>query len=63
MSAYSYACADCEGMEACPGKMTAETETELVQLIELHAKIAHDEDASEWDPETRAYVLSLIKPA
>ena len=63
MSAYSYACADCEGMEACPGKMIAETEEELVQLIELHAKIAHDEDASEWGQETRSYVLSLIKPA
>ena len=24
--AYSYACADCEGMEACPGKVVAETE-------------------------------------
>ena len=62
MSAFSYACADCEGMEACPGKMIAETENELVQLIELHAKIAHDEDASQWDQETRSYVLSLIKP-
>jgi len=27
--AYSYACADCEGMEACPGKVVAETEDEV----------------------------------
>jgi hypothetical protein len=46
--AYSYACADCEGMEACPGKVIAETEEEVWKLIELHAKIAHDENASEY---------------
>ena len=54
--AYSYACADCEGMEACPGKVVAETEEEVWKLMELHAKIAHDEDASEWDEETRTYL-------
>lgn len=59
--AYSYACADCEGMEACPGKIVAETEDEVWKLMELHAKIAHDEDASEWDDETRAYLKTLIK--
>ena len=42
--AYSYACADCEGMESCPGKVVAETEEEVWKLMELHAKIAHDED-------------------
>ena len=59
--AYSYACADCEGMEACPGKVVAETEDEVWKLIELHAKIAHDENASEWDDETNAYIKTLIK--
>ena len=59
--AYSYACADCEGMESCPGKVVTETEEELWKLVELHAKIAHDEDASEWDDETRAYLKSLVK--
>ena len=61
MAAYSYACADCEGMEACPGKVVAETPEEVMQLVELHAKIAHNENASEWDSETRNYVQSLIK--
>ena len=53
--AYSYACADCEGMEACPGKVVAETEEEVWKLMELHAKIAHDENANEWDDETQTY--------
>jgi len=59
--AYSYACADWEGMEACPGKVVAETEDEIWKLIELHAKIAHDEDASQWDDETRNHLKTLIK--
>ena len=59
--AYSYACADYEGMEACPGKMVAETEAEVWAMIELHAQIAHGEDAATWDDETRAYLQTLIK--
>jgi len=59
--AYSYTCADCDGMEACPGKVVAKTEEEVWKLMELHAKIAHDEDASEWDEETRTYLKTLIK--
>jgi len=59
--AYSYACADCEGMEDCPGKVVAETEDEVWKLMGLHAKIAHDEDATKWDDETLAYLKTLIK--
>ncbi len=62
-TAYSYACADCEGMEDCPGKVVAGTEEEVWRLMELHARIAHGEDASEWDDETRAYLKTLIKTA
>ena len=61
--AYSYACADCEGMEACPGKVIAETEEEVWKLMELHAQIAHDENTSEWDDETQGYLKTLIKTA
>jgi len=61
MTGYSYACADCEGMEACPAKVVAETEEEVWELMKLHAKIAHDEDASEWDDETQTYLKTLIK--
>ena len=59
--AYSYACADYEGMEACPGKVVAETEDEVWKLMGTHAKVAHNEDASEWDDETVAYLKTLIK--
>ena len=61
MTVYTYACAYCEGMEACPAKIAVETEEELWKLVELHALIAHDEDAKEWDEETRAYLKTLIK--
>ena len=59
--AYSYSCRDCEGMEACPATVTAETVDEVKELTALHAKIAHGEDAAQWDAETRDYVLSLIR--
>lgn len=58
---YSNACANFEGMEACPGKLIAETEDEVWKLMGLHAKLAHDEDVNGWDDETRAYLKSLIK--
>ncbi len=59
--AASYACKDREGMESCPGKVVAETEEELWKLMELHAVIAHGEDPSEWDGETRTYLKTLIR--
>lgn len=58
---YSYACKDCEGMEACPGQVVTETEDELWKLVELHAVIAHGEDPSTWDDETRQYLKTLVK--
>ena len=61
--AYSYACKDCEGMESCPGMVVAETKDEVWKLMELHARIAHDEDPNEWDDETRTYLETLIKTA
>ncbi len=48
-------------MEACPGKVVAETKEEVWELIGLHAKIAHNENASEWDDETQAYIRTLVK--
>ncbi len=59
--AYSYACADCEGMEACPAKVVAETEDEVWKLMELHASVAHGEDPSEWSDEDRKFLGTLIK--
>ena len=59
--AYSYACRDFEGMEACPASVVAETREELRQLVEQHAHIAHNENPEEWDQETRALFETLIK--
>jgi len=59
--AYSYACRDCEGMEACPASVVAETKDELWQLIGHHARMAHEENPADWDQETKDYLESLIK--
>lgn len=61
-NAYSYACRDCEGMEACPASVTAQTQEEVWQLMELHAQVAHNEDPAEWDTQTREYLATLIRP-
>ena len=61
MAAYSYACSDYPGMEACPGKVQAETEAELWQLIETHARVAHGEDPASWGEDDRATIRQLIR--
>jgi predicted small metal-binding protein len=60
---YSYACSDYPGMESCPGKVVAETEEEVMKLLELHAAIAHGEDPSQYSDDDRAYLKTLIKSA
>jgi hypothetical protein len=59
--AYSYSCKDFPGMEACPGKFTAETETELWKHIELHAREAHQEDPAKWSADDRKGVKGIIR--
>jgi len=61
-NAYRYACCDCEGMEACPASVVAESRGEVWELMKLHARIAHGESESDWDQETRTYLDLLIKP-
>ncbi len=60
---HTYACRDYPGMESCPGSFTAETRDEVWQLMELHARHAHDEDPTAWSREDRDYLATLIKPA
>ncbi len=50
------------GVEACPGKVVAATKDEVWKLMELHAVVAHGEDPSSWDADTREYLETLIKP-
>ncbi|CUJ90603.1 hypothetical protein RUE5091_01004 [Ruegeria denitrificans] len=61
-NAFSYACRDCEGMEACPASVVAETKDEVWKLVELHAQVAHGENPAEWDSKTREYLGTLIQP-
>jgi hypothetical protein len=61
-NAFSYACRDCEGMETCPASVVAESKEEIWKLMELHAQVAHSENPSDWDSETREYLGTLIKP-
>ncbi len=42
-------------------KVVAATEDEVWKLMELHAVVAHGEDPSSWDDETRHYLKTLIK--
>jgi predicted small metal-binding protein len=62
-TAYSYACKDYPGMETCPGRVVAETEDEVLRLIELHASVAHGEDPAAWSEKDRAFLRTLVKPA
>jgi predicted small metal-binding protein len=48
-------------MEACPAHFHAETNDELWKIIELHAQLAHGEDASKWPAEDIAQLKALIK--
>ena len=59
--AFSYACKDYPGMESCPGYVRAETEDEVWQLMEAHARIAHGEDPEAWSSEDRASLKTLIR--
>ncbi|MFT5115398.1 MAG: putative small metal-binding protein [Parasphingorhabdus sp.] len=61
MTIYSYACSDYPGMEDCPGKVQAASESELRQLMDLHARVAHGEDPAAWSEEERAQINALIK--
>ena len=60
-TAYSYACKDYPGMEACPGKVKAASKDEVMKLMELHAVVAHGEDPSAWSDDDRAYLVGLIR--
>ncbi len=59
--AYSYACRECEGMETCPASIVSESRDELWRHMELHALLAHQEDAEKWDVQTRTYLDTLIR--
>ena len=57
---YTYRCKDYPGMEACPASFTAESASEVMQHVELHARVAHAEDPKQWSQEDRAQLQKLI---
>ena len=59
---YGYACKEFPGMEACLAHFHAATEDELWKIIELHASLAHNEDAAAWPAEDIAQLKALIRP-
>ncbi len=48
-------------MEDCTGEVAAATEEEVWKLMERHAAVAHDEDPSSWNDETRNDLKAFIK--
>ena len=59
---YSYACKDYPGMESCPFHVQTESQDELWSQMELHARIAHDEDPGQWSDDDRKFIATLVKP-
>jgi hypothetical protein len=58
---YSFSCKDYPGMGTCPGSFIAGTEEELWRHIELHGKLAHQEDPAAWSQEERAQIKRVIR--
>ena len=57
---YTYRCRDYPGMEACPANFTAETASEVMKHVELHAEVAHGEDPKQWSKDDRDQLQKLI---
>jgi hypothetical protein len=58
--AFTYVCAQFPGMGDCPGNFTTATEGELWQLVELHGRVAHEEDPALWSNEDRQQIGAII---
>jgi predicted small metal-binding protein len=48
-------------MEACPFHVNTQSEEELWQQMELHARLAHGEDPGQWTDDDRKHLKTLIK--
>ena len=58
---FSYVCRECPGMDPCLGEFYAPTEDELLQHMDMHARVAHQEDPSAWPADVSAAVKGLIR--
>jgi len=57
---YTYICGQFPGMESCPGRFTTAGERELWEVVELHGRVAHGEDPSQWSEEDRDQIRRII---
>lgn len=57
---YTYRCRDYPGMEACPASFAAESASEVMKHVELHAEVAHGEDPKQWSQADREQLQNLI---
>jgi predicted small metal-binding protein len=57
---YTYRCRDYPGMEACPASFTAESASEVMKHVELHAEVAHREDPKQWSQDDKDQLQKLI---
>jgi len=57
---FTYVCAQFPGMESCPAALTTAGEEELWQPVEMHARLAHDEDPGRWSDEDREQITAII---
>lgn len=60
-SVYSYTCSEFPGREGCPARFDAPSEEELVQHIQLHAVMTHEQDPTQWRDEDLDYLKGFIK--
>jgi len=58
---FSYVCRELLGMETCPGEFYAATKDELLQHMDLHARVAHQQDSSAWPAEVTTAVRAVIR--
>ena len=58
--AYTYRCRDYPGMEACPATFTADSPSEVMRHVELHAEVAHGENPNQWSEGDKSEVRKLI---
>jgi predicted small metal-binding protein len=47
-------------MEACPASFTAESASEVMKHVELHAEVAHGEDPKQWSQNDKDQLQKLI---
>lgn len=60
--AHAYRCAELEGMSDCPGYFVTGEQDELWQILEVHGRVAHDEDPAQWTEAERGQIAALIRP-